>query len=340
MEPREIQFSPLFSSTNASWILMELPEPVLFALRNHQEVLIKGQSQDDAILCTESESYLIRSHETSNSLLVLDGLSVCKLAHEVLITEKILAPVDQIRTLLSQSPFTWTETSPSPVYTLADLQGLVQASRQEIYAELVNMHAFEWKGYWRVMEDQIRIETIKYVLHQMMKQHIGVASVTDLLREIQDLERAPLQACLASAGTVTEDLWTPDPLQLYRMCAIDLLLSKRLYFEEEFKTAFANLSDMLIPAKLVRSDIPLDSILAGIAIKKTDKGRSIYKYFPAEGLVKDFAGRLEQLFAAKEKWSQEELRPYVADIGELQQLLLKFTRRLVEDGVPYYTRKA
>lgn len=340
MDTREIQFSPYFSASNASWFLMELPEAVLTALRAHQEVLIKGRSEEDAILCTESDSYLIRSHETSNSLLVLEDSSVCKLAHEVFITEKIVPPVNQLRSLLSQAPFTWAEVSPSPLYTLADLQRLVQASRHEINRELTAMHAFEWKGCWRVMEDQERIETIKYVLHYMMKQHLGTAHLSEVLQQMKDLASAPLQACLASAGLIAEDIWTPDPIKLYRMCATDLFLSKSSYLEEEFRAAFANLSDMLIPARLVRTDIPLNSILSGIAIRKTDKGRPIYKYFPAEALVKDFAGRMEQLFAVKEKWSQEELRPYVADVGELQQLLLKFTRRLVEDGVPYYTKKA
>lgn len=340
MDTREIQFSPTFSGSNGSWFLMELPDAVLTALRAHQEVLIKGHSEQDAILCTESESYLIRSHETSNSLLVLDDSSVCKLAHEVFITEKIVPPVNQVRSLLAQAPFTWAEEVFAPLYTLADLQRLVQGSRHEINRELTAMHAFEWKGYWRVMEDQERIETIKYVLHYMMKQHLGTVHLSDVLHQMKDFASAPLHSCLSSAGTVAEDVWTPDPVKLYRMCATDLLLSKSSYFEEEFRTAFANLSDMLIPAKLVRADIPLEGVLSGIAIRKTEKGRPIYRYFPAEVLVKDFAGRLEQLFAVKEKWSQEELRPYVADVGELQQLLLKFTRRLVEEGVPYYTKKA
>ena len=342
MVTREIQFSPLYTHSNSTLVLMELPDSILSSLREHHEVLLKGQPNDDAILCTDTESYLIRSHETSNDLLILDGDFISARTRNVYITETCVPPVHQTRGLLAQSPFTWKEVAPYPVYTLSDLMRLVQASRAEIETELRAIHAFEWKGYIRVMDDQERIETIKHVLCHMMQTHTGVIAISSVLSHVPGLERVPLEACLSSAGLVHDGQWTPDSLQLYRMCAIDLFLSKSTYFQEEFKLAFLSLSEMLIPAKLVLRDLSIDAILAGIAVKKTDKGRNIYRYFPMEILVKDFAGRMEQMFEVKEKWSQEELRAYVGDIEEkeLQQLLIKYTRRLVEEGVPQYMKKA
>ena len=65
-----------------------------------------------------------------------------------------------------------------------------------------------------------------------------------------------------------------------------------------------------------------------------------WKYFPEQGLSTDVSKRFDALFEEREKWTLDELRPYLQrllteDVSETD-LLLKYTRPITEqvDGKP------
>ena len=78
-------------------------------------------------------------------------------------------------------------------------------------------------------------------------------------------------------------------------------------------------------------------MLSGVALK-CNSGTQ-WKYFPEEKLPADLANRFEALFMEKEKWTMDEMKPYVqrlttAELSEAD-LLLKYTCFITEevDGV-------
>jgi sister chromatid cohesion protein DCC1 len=73
-------------------------------------------------------------------------------------------------------------------------------------------------------------------------------------------------------------------------------------------------------------------MLSGVALLA---GNGLYKYFSEEKLPTDLEKRFGILFCEKEKWTPDELKPYVQRLatGKLSEtdLLLRYTRFVTED---------
>ncbi|KAI8844145.1 hypothetical protein BC829DRAFT_400456 [Chytridium lagenaria] len=68
-------------------------------------------------------------------------------------------------------------------------------------------------------------------------------------------------------------------------------------------------------------------------------------YFPKTSLPMNPKDRLEQMFEQKRKWTEEEMMPYVDDLGkgnraDLEVVLLKHSRTFKVGGMTYYASKA
>lgn len=85
-------------------------------------------------------------------------------------------------------------------------------------------------------------------------------------------------------------------------------------------------------------------MLSGVALQSSPNK---WKYFPEEKLPADLDKRFDILFAEREKWALDDLKPYVQRLttGELSEtdLLLKYTNIITDDvdGIPtkLYARK-
>jgi len=76
------------------------------------------------------------------------------------------------------------------------------------------------------------------------------------------------------------------------------------------------------------------AMLRGVAVDtSTAEGERFWKYLPVESLPSEPSAGFEVLFALKEKWLLEDLKPYLhrwVD-GEPTDMLLRYTKIVTED---------
>ena len=216
----------------------------------------------------------------------------------------------------------------------------VQASDSEVREYLKKIYAFEYRGYWRIFDEEYRVEALKNVMYALMKHNWEVVTVRLVSQEIPEIPYEVLAALLRTIGDLEQEVFTPNRLQIYQMCAIDLFISNQEYFAEEFVTAFKKVTELTIYRRYL-SNFKLEDILQGIAIQRTNKHRATIKYLPRYQMTYNFEDRLQTLFSLKEKWSEGELGVYLSDVSALSmpQLLLKYTKKVIEGNSVMYTGK-
>jgi sister chromatid cohesion protein DCC1 len=227
------------------------------------------------------------------------------------------------------------------VYSNAELLDKVQASEQEIKAFLRRINAFEYRSCWRVLDEEFRVEVLKNVLYKLMEKDWDVIVVRLVSQEFPEIPYEVLQALLRTVGTIEKDVVTVDRLKLYQMCAIDLFLTNTEYLYDEFVTAYGKLVDLVIYHKFVTKAFGVDDVVEGIAVKRIHNYRTTLKYLPKDKLPFNLEERLSILFSVKEKWTEKELAVYLTDVSLLSmpQLLLRYTKRVLEGTSVFYTGK-
>lgn len=74
--------------------------------------------------------------------------------------------------------------------------------------------------------------------------------------------------------------------------------------------------------------LDIEKLLRGVAIRINDEE---WQYLPAEKLSKSPIDRLEQLFLVREKWTRQELEPYIKPLwSAVDELLIKHCHSISE----------
>ena len=141
--------------------------------RADRRLTIKGTPSDDAVLCTPTSTFLLRTISISNSLLICRTppigaastagtggipLEIRGINHEVLECVPQAADLERIRRLLKESQWRGMENGPSDAkrrksdgntgkrWTRAQLQSVVQASEEELDRGLRERNVIEQDG--------------------------------------------------------------------------------------------------------------------------------------------------------------------------------------------------
>ena len=145
---------------------------------------------------------------------------------------------------------------------------------------------------------------------------------------------------LNTVGVVENDFWVPNRLKIYQMCAIDLFISNKEYFLEEFLVAFDKITEITIYRKFL-SKFVIDDVICGLGVRRIHKYRETILYLPKYRLTYNLEDRLQLLFSIKDLWSENELGIYLSDVTELSmpQFLLKNCKKVIEGTSVMYTSK-
>ncbi|KAL0425479.1 UNVERIFIED_CONTAM: Sister chromatid cohesion protein DCC1 [Sesamum radiatum] len=175
-----IAYHSLFGPHN-DLLLLEVDEKFLPEIL-HQRVTLRGQPDEDAVLCTVSKTYAVKFVGTSNSVFLVpptdkvsdlcnnkdDNMvvaSVIKVAPGCMELVEVAPKLDKLK-LLSQNPYGFSETADMDVseerektriglYRWDDLVDRLQASDEELRMGLRSLSAIEIDGYWRILDDNI-----------------------------------------------------------------------------------------------------------------------------------------------------------------------------------------
>ncbi|XP_059633770.1 uncharacterized protein LOC132276383 [Cornus florida] len=195
-----IAYHPVFGP-HSDLILLELDEKLLPDVL-HQRVTLRGQPDEEAVLCTQSKTYAIKFVGTSNSVLLIpptdqsaffENPQDCDEIHDKDHDEKVVASVikaapgymelvevapkiDKLKLLLSENPYRFDEVSEMEeleamemdikgLYTWNDLISRVQASDEELRSGLRALSAVEIDGYWRILDQYYTDRILNIFLH-------------------------------------------------------------------------------------------------------------------------------------------------------------------------------
>ncbi|XP_027709831.1 sister chromatid cohesion protein DCC1 isoform X2 [Vombatus ursinus] len=316
-----LSFSPGASGATAGdFCLVELEPSLCQQLEAGHSLVIRGDKDEQAVICSKEKTYDLKIADTSNMLLFIPG---CKTP-------------DQIRTEEMPSNIIHTE------YTMADLLDQIQASEEEILAHLQVLHACEIGGYWRSLEFDYEMKLLNHI--------------TQLVdSESWPFNRVPLTTCLHELGPLEPEQMIEHCLECYGKKYMD---EGEVYFELNTDKICRATAQMLLQnavrfnlsefQEVWQQSVPegmttrMDQLKGLALMDKYTRPETIF-LLKVDDLPEENQERFNSLFTLREKWTEEDIAPYIQDLcGEKQTigaLLTKYARSSMQNGVKFYNSR-
>lgn len=111
MAEAEFYFATNYSRSNQQYYLFEFPDELIHSLKAGDTLTIKGRAEEEAYLCSNEHTYMIRKQETTNTLLVTQDSQILKSAFSVYCAIPTTPLLHQLRDLLYKSPYNLRDLS-------------------------------------------------------------------------------------------------------------------------------------------------------------------------------------------------------------------------------------
>lgn len=350
--------------------LIELPPHIWKELQisslMESKVVLKGDADDNAVLCTQDATYSVKMSDTSNSVLLVpptEGHDAMDFSSEhiryVIGTATKSFEVAQSMPQFSKMKATLNKTiyrgedeekriDAEDLLPFHRLLEHVQASEDEIRATLTRMHAFITKGCYRLMDAEYRQRVFELVLAEIALQrmpfdHVILSVIAsslaghDIIPEVVDAvlrTYGDLSSLQTDNGEVAYALDTKRVCQYYAKVLLESSSGEWDYasFVREWE---ANVPHPMKPE--------LD-FLRGIAlVHTTPLGAKTVKYFDEAELPEDPQVRFDTLFRIRSAWSVVDITPYLSGIASetitVEKLLFKYSRQYSHEGSKWCTRR-
>ncbi|XP_064605372.1 sister chromatid cohesion protein DCC1-like isoform X2 [Liolophura sinensis] len=350
---------------NESLVLMEMDATVLSSLSQGDEVVIRGGEEDYAVLCTANRTYDIKEADISNSLLLVPGcvtgkdlagacdtadirpLQVCSMLHSYYELRRCKPRLKKLKELLEENYYSGKECEEDEdhhgnKYTFSDLLNSVQASQSEILEALRKLHACEIEGHWRLLEFDFLTKVLGHII-SLSEENDWLsegAPAEDYCGELEPLfPRSVLLHVLDCYGN-KEDKGgkTVYVLNEDKVCRFFAELSLRHAEKFNFKE-FLEVWKQSVPQGMKTSLYQLE----GLALIDRCSRPEVIWFFPADNLPEDIGERLNFLFKTREKWTLDEITPYIRDLATekvgVGALLMKYCRASMQNGIKVYNSK-
>lgn len=352
--------------------LLELNNDVLTKLQIGDRITFRGQRNDKAVLCTNSNTYEVRQVELPTSLLLSPNLlinnndedetsSQRKILHKQIIGisnryyELIPArpKLRKLRFLLGKYEFAGPELEPGFIETgvqmlsLNELLDSIQCSNGELHSALNNIDAFVINGIWRVLEFQYQFRVLSIFLNWLDENgwEIDEIEYTKTARTLDELIPIPVLNHLFQIYTCPSDklpinsgerLHKLDNDKVCRFLGEVLLRTAGRIGLDDFTKAWQD----SVPDGLQTDR----SQLRGLGFIDDLSNPTSIVYFPETELPEDPVDRLDQIFNVKEKWTLEQIEPFITPIAtpefDTGNLLVKYTRiSETHNGVEVYSSR-
>ncbi|TMW55657.1 hypothetical protein Poli38472_010539 [Pythium oligandrum] len=343
--------------------LLELNPDVEQALTTGDKVVIVGGSKERAVLCTSSKSFYLTKEDMSNLRLLTEhskweeGSGADEIVmkgsagfHYVL--QPRVPDITMLKTLLLEAPYKKPMgSSPSSskrarlhkLYTTDALMAKLQASKQELLDMLEQLCAFEDAGSWRVLDPDYQMSVFGDILHAIVQNDWDFQAGVPLqqLLAAVDEPTAVVRQCCRVYGSITKDD-NGEKRATFDCNKIAMFYAKQLFMDEKENPHHTlNLGasedwqlDYFMEKWQMRVPEPVKvsvDMLKGIALLKTQRSKPTRLiYFLEDELPMDPKLRFDKLFEVQEKWTIDQLEPYISALvrpGVTQaSLLVKFAR--------------
>lgn len=351
--------------SSADYCLMELDDTLCKHIEAGQSLVIRGDKEERAVLCSGDKTYDLKIADTSNLLLFVPG---CKTPDQLTDSQngphvvhtpiwgfsnsywelrKMRPKLKKLKQILMENPYEGPairgqEENTENRYTMEDLLDRIQASEEELMSHLETIHACQIDGYWRMLEFDYEMRLLGHV-----------TQLVDC--ESWSFDKVPLQTCL-------EELAPLEPKEMIEHCLN--CYGKR--FTENGKVFYALHEDkvcrgvalMLLQnavkfnlmdfQEVWQQSVPegmstrLDQLKSVALVDRTSRPESI-SLLQVEELPEEPLERFNQLFTIREKWTEDDITPYIQDLcGEKQTsgaLLTKYARSSLLNGVKVFNSR-
>ncbi|WVR06521.1 hypothetical protein IAU60_003552 [Kwoniella sp. DSM 27419] len=341
------------SVADESYQLLELPAEIVKQVEAKVKegtvfpLTIKGRPSDDAVLCTPTSTFLLRTVGISNSLLVCrpdptttassSTLHLRDTCHQVLECVPVAANLERIRTTLRDSAWQGLGSSLSlgkrkrgdkgkgKAWTRDQLASVIQASDLELERGLRERNVVEVDGRMLWLPPRPLKELLTLVLSLLAVHHTSpgtpnVAPVTTILESLEDDHDVPStlgRAVLELFGEVQQEdeqeLWTADLPSLVRQVGNGLIIgvsSKREdQFLEEWKNEVGEMWADHVQLKLLEGEYLLDP--PPPALTSFASPSPLVTHFPLSALPLVPATRFTDLFLTRPRWRPDDIIPFL-----------------------------
>ncbi|XP_065860127.1 uncharacterized protein [Euphorbia lathyris] len=360
----DVAYHPLFG-IHDDLMLLELDEKLLPDVF-HQRVTLRGQPDEDAVLCTQSKTYAIKFVGTSNSSFLIPqsdhfilnsedcqdklhdqqhlAAHVIKVAPGNMELVEVSPKLDKLKLLLSENPYQPEndQTDKKGLYTWDDLVNRVQASNDELRSGLQALSAVEIDGYWRIVDDKYMDTILRELLRKSLWKNWSLDALNeDEVVRALELDEIPEKLsvhCLNVYGTkVDRDcLWKLEQRRVCVHFAKEVLRKGKKKFEN-FKEEWSQ----EIPYSMEASF----EMLEGEVLTEKLGVETWIRAFSVTSLPSTPAERFSILFRERTKWEWKDLLPFIRDLKvpglSSEALLLKYTRRTQpkQDSEPVFSAR-
>lgn len=344
-----ISYHPLFGPHN-DILLLELDEKLLPDVIN-QKVSLRGQPNEDAVLCTNSKTYALKFVGTSNSVFLVPPshqfsvneespdsdtntpvASVLKVAPGTMELVEVAPRIDKLKSLLSENPYKFDEVNEiyeSGLYQWDDLVDRVQASDEELRSALRVLQAVEINGYWRIVDQKYMDRILNMLINNSLLNDwsLNALNEDEVVESLVNdgFSRSISHHCLEVFGSKVneESVWRLDERRVCVHFARGVLSSFGKMKMESFMEEWTR----KVPGGMV---VSFEMLEGEVLVEKLGIQCWVYG-FSVSSLPSDPANRFSRLFQERSKWEWKDLQPYIRDLSvpglTSDGLLLKYTRR-------------
>lgn len=302
---------------------------------------LRGQPDEDAVLCTASKTYAVKFVGTSNSVFLVppsdkvsgscnnkDGdsmvvASVLKVAPGCMELVEIAPKLDELKLLLSQNPYSFSEASEMDTSEEGERTGIglcrwqdlvdrIQASDEELKLGLQSLSAVEIDGYWRILDDNYLHSILNMLLQDIILNDWSINALNEDevlgVLEADGFPRTIAKHCLqvfcskVDEGVGVSCGWKLDERRVCVCLAREILKEGKMKLEMFMEKWTRKLPDYMRAS--------FDMLEGEVLTEKLGIETWVYS-FSVYSLPSTPAERFSTLFQQRPKWEWKDLQPYV-----------------------------
>uniref|UniRef100_A0A8R1HK61 Sister chromatid cohesion protein DCC1 n=1 Tax=Caenorhabditis japonica TaxID=281687 RepID=A0A8R1HK61_CAEJA len=350
----KMEFASEYSATSSSsdFMLLSVDESVIDAFHVDQSLTIRGETTDDAVLCTETATFPIKMIESSSSMLLMHrvleppespteepNFEVKMIDGKCFSTAELCPPLDvlnigRLKDLLREQELRWDWKDREVEekvkgYRLEELLDTVQMSRAEVKTALKDLPVVKFpSGKYRFLSHKFRGEMLGRIVEKIDDEAISIGELTFTRLRANLPENVPddvIRWFLNSrCDTSSEGQFTLPTHNLIRDLAVVILFGTQKMPLQNFR----ELLFKILPFGVADDANSLETILEGVADISDAPFGKLISYLAPEDLPDTCKERMLYLFEHRKLWSMENLRPY---FGDLYKSKVAFDKYVVQN---------
>jgi len=344
--------------------LIHVSKEMADSVQQGDTLYLRGSDEEPIVLCSKNKTYDFKEAETSNSMLLLPSLSLSKestnasgndrtlawrnvtgIFYKYFELQEIRPRITKLRSVLKTLTEDDVKSRNCVGQSFNQLLDMIQSSEKQLEQGLTNLEAVQFEGAYYVLEQEYQMKVLSYILKLFNENSWPLDCVnkqetvetladlvnTEVLSQVFDIYCTPMRGG-------TDNQYSLDKDKVSRFYGDFLLIDGSNFALEEF----LDMWQKALPEG-IQADIAHLSGLALVETLSSTSNQNCVKRFPESSLPTTIQDRLEVVFSAREKWSLEELTPYIEPLTtpklNVNALLTKYARPVTINGTKYFCAK-